>query len=303
MRARPLQPLSPILVFSLSLALAGCPAGAGGGKPDPAAGSAVNASSTVVQIGGGVVGTLVLPATEHRSPAVLMLHGFASKRDEVGDLYKTTATALAAEGLASLRIDFRGSGDSEGAFRETTIERQMADAERALTTLRQHAAIDPDRIGVLGFSLGGAVAILTANQQAEKVASMVVWSTVGDLEVDLSAHLGCPASTGASVTCDLGWRKVELLPGFFRSLDRWDIAGALLGFEGPFLAIAGTEDPLSRYARELSQSIDGMAVYVREADHIFNVLDPAESQADTVVQATVVHFASTLKWKEGEDRE
>jgi len=45
-----------------------------------------------------------------KAPAVLLLHGFASSKDEVGNLYKQLSDELFKVGISSLRIDFRGWG-------------------------------------------------------------------------------------------------------------------------------------------------------------------------------------------------
>lgn len=261
----------------------------------------LSGTSTVVRVNEHVVGTLVRPDAQAPHPVVLMLHGFGSTRDEVGDMFVHTAHALAKQGIASLRIDFRGGGDSAGVFRETTIDGQRADAEHALTWLKNHEAIDPDRIGVVGFSLGAAIAILTAGQYTLDIHSMVLWSPMGDLHADFLASLGADtferAEREGSASKDLGFRKVTLDSDFFRSLNRHDIGESLTNYKGPFLVIAGRDDPLSRHARTLSERIDGMTVFVEDADHIFNALDPKETRADTVVQATVVQFTGTLKWQ------
>ena len=70
------------------------------------------ADETLLTLDGGVAATLSMPDGAGPFPAVLMLHGFGSSRDEVGGMYAAEAAALASAGIASLRIDFRGFGQS-----------------------------------------------------------------------------------------------------------------------------------------------------------------------------------------------
>ena len=74
-----------------------------------------------------VTGTLCLPQGGP-APVVLMVHGFTGSRDEMAvtgtgeGVFSRSARRMAQQGLASLRIDCRGSGTSEGDFANTTYE-------------------------------------------------------------------------------------------------------------------------------------------------------------------------------------
>jgi len=254
----------------------------------------------VVDVGDGIVGTIARPAAEGPVPAVLMLHGFASSRDEVGDMYRRAADALAKEGIASLRIDFRGGGDSEGAFEDTTIQGQVSDAETALAYLRQQDFVDPSRVGVLGFSLGGGIATILAGEHPDEVASLVVWSTVGDLVEDFTEELGPEmfdeAAAKGSAFQDLGWRTITLKKAFFDSLAGPDLFAEMAKYPGPFVAIAGGDDSLSAYADAFAEVASGpsQVLIVPGADHIYHVLSDDQSAAETVIDATAARFAETL---------
>ena len=67
-------------------------------------------------------------------------------------------------GIASLRIDFRGSGDSESDFSEMTVAREVEDVEAAFAYVRGLPLLDPERVMLLGFSMGGLVAALAAER-------------------------------------------------------------------------------------------------------------------------------------------
>ena len=91
-------------------------------------------------------------------PSVLLLHGFTGSRTEPHRNFVLLSRRLAGLGVASLRFDFRGSGESQGDFSEMTVAGEVADALAAAEYLRRQPGIDPERVTLLGFSMGGLVA-------------------------------------------------------------------------------------------------------------------------------------------------
>jgi dienelactone hydrolase len=106
-----------------------------------------------------LVGDLRTPDAEGPVPAVLMLNKAAGDRT----VYMELAEHLARRGIASLRLDLRGHGESvdQGRFVPGEVPRSplIWDAERdvlaALAYLRGHPGIDEDRLGVVGGSYSG----------------------------------------------------------------------------------------------------------------------------------------------------
>ncbi len=92
------------------------------------------------------------PAADH-APAVLLLHGNASNRGAM----RETAAWLNAQGYAVLTVDLRGHGQSTPARMSFGLH-EADDARAALDWLRR---ADPGgRVGVVGFSLGGAASLI-----------------------------------------------------------------------------------------------------------------------------------------------
>ena len=135
---------------------------------------------TLTSNGQKIFGILHTPAeTGKRFPAVLMLHGFGGNKSGKFRLSVRQAEALSQAGIASFRFDFRGAGDSEGEFRDTTIDGLCADARIAMEWLQKNPAIDPARIAILGRSLGGALSVLTA-VQFPKIKALALCAPVFD---------------------------------------------------------------------------------------------------------------------------
>jgi uncharacterized protein len=108
----------------------------------------------------GALGTPAgMPPSERRA-AFLVLHGFGGNCDSAGVLQPTRV--LSELGYVTLRFDMRGCGKSEGEFGRVICLEQVEDVGNALTFVARHPDVDPNRIGVIGSSFGGAVAVYAA---------------------------------------------------------------------------------------------------------------------------------------------
>ena len=105
----------------------------------------------------GVLGTPAGSQPSDRRPAFLVLHGFGSNCESPSVIQPTRV--LSEFGYVTLRFDMRGCGKSEGEFGRVICLEQVEDLGNALNFLARHPAVDPDRIGVIGSSFGGAVAV------------------------------------------------------------------------------------------------------------------------------------------------
>jgi len=283
------------------LAFAACvPISPDGSVPGAPAPDAPVGDSGVI-LDNGVSGTIHVPAGEGPFPAVLLLHGFGSSKDEVGNMYKDLAAQLGEVGIGSLRIDFQGFGKSDGDTGSTTIDGQAGDAMNAVEWLNEQAWVDPERIGVQGFSLGGGIATIVAAEHPEIFKSLATWSSVGDFNTDFSGEEYDPARALAAehgvVGMDLGFRTIVLRNAFFESMNNYDLSELIASYPGAYFTIAGDQDFSAAYAQgyaDSSAADPSRAWIVPGGDHIFQVFgDPAMSQS--VISATVDWFVETLQ--------
>ncbi len=95
-------------------------------------------------------------------PAVVIVHGSGGV-DSRGQRY---ATALNAAGFVTLEIDlWAARGIRSPAERPKGVQETLPDAFGALALLSARTDVDPRRIGIMGFSWGGVVSMLTATRQ------------------------------------------------------------------------------------------------------------------------------------------
>ena len=174
-----------------------------------------------------------------RPAGVVFFHGFTGDRMESHWLFVKCSRALERAGIASMRFDFFGSGESEGDFREATMEGEIRDAEDAVDFYRREGGIDPERLGLLGLSLGGAIAALVAERVRAK--ALVMWAAIARLPHlrSLAAALLKPVSNTASVR---DYEGHEVSSEFLAAIDSLDPVSALARFKGPTLVVHPERD-------------------------------------------------------------
>ncbi len=295
------------------LSLVGVALSQTGFAPLPAA--KYSATESVVNFsnqGQKIVGTWTIP-TGATAPykTVLMLHGFLSTRQELPinntkeTMFSRTARVLAEQGYATLRIDFRGSGESEGAWADTTFSSQMSDARAALAFLNKQASVDTKKIAVLGMSQGGLVAASIAATE-RSVRSLVLWSPVSAPAQTFTNMFGSAAitsglaSNGQAITIKLPWgAETQLKTGFFEDLFKINPVAEIALYSRPLLVVVGKKDttvapqPLSGQLF-LNYHRGDEKIVVLDADHVFDIFGTGPERLDEGVSESVNWLEKTL---------
>ena len=103
-----------------------------------------------------------IPSQGQDGATLIFVHGLGSNRSALLD----QAAMLAEQGYGALLFDLRAHGRSQGDKSSWGLA-EVADVEAALAFLQAQPAVDPHRIGILGHSMGGAIAIRAAAQLSE----------------------------------------------------------------------------------------------------------------------------------------
>ena len=133
-----------------------------------AAGSLAQAqTSTDVTVMNGeraVPATVIVPNGTGPFPAVVMNHGHGGGRQEGGG-FARLADALAKAGIATIRMDFAGTGDSKAPWTDQSLSSMISDSNASLAYLLANYPVDPERLGLLGYSMGGRIALTIAQTE------------------------------------------------------------------------------------------------------------------------------------------
>jgi dipeptidyl aminopeptidase/acylaminoacyl peptidase len=151
-----------------------------------------------VPVGAADVAAVLHLPDELPAPCVIACHGMGASKDS--DKYLLLGRGLPAAGLALVRFDFRGSGESGGLPREATIESRIADLDAVLAQFATRPELD-GRFGLLGSSLGGYVALWAASRAAAGARLPVVtWNAPAALRE--LAHAD-PGEAGAALVAEV----------------------------------------------------------------------------------------------------
>jgi alpha/beta superfamily hydrolase len=161
--------------------------------------------------------------------------------------------AVAARGMAALRFNFRGVGDSQGSFGDGVGER--SDAAAALDRLKALQEVLPDRIGIVGYSFGAAVALFAADSTVRAVVAVSTPTIARDAsEIDVrcpalfvvggrdqSATVDCISRLGPSVGPEAKLAEVPAADHFWTGLEG-ELAIIVSSFLADVLMDAAAQD-------------------------------------------------------------
>lgn len=225
-------------------------------------------------------------------PGVVFFHGFTGDRMESHWIFIKCARALAQSGIASLRFDFFGSGESEGEFHEATLQTELADARAAVEFFSEQNGIDGKCLGLCGLSLGGTVAACTAGDV--RARALVLWSAVAYPSL-LQALASAQATPVATKYGMVEYDAREISSAFLSTAPQVTPLQSILRFKRPTLIIHPGQDetvPLSHaedYYKTSAAKTKELAV-IQGADHTFTSV----AWEHEVIERTVGWFRQHL---------
>lgn len=221
-------------------------------------------------------GTLTVPVSRagsepKRYPAVIMVTGSGpqDRNETIGrhKPFETIAHFLAKNGIASLRYDDRGVGESTGEHLTATSEDFAKDALAVWKHATTLAELDPDRIGILGHSEGGLIGPMAAAWEPG-VAFLVLLAPPGltgaevlSTQINRMSELQGMSEEDRIATMSLQQELQDIASGYFvsESATRNSIREAInKNWEG-LQNLALTQDPLAdvgQIKRQLTSSIE-----------------------------------------------
>jgi len=211
-----------------------------------------------------------LPLAHHRTagagPTIVFLPGYAS------DMNGTKAVALEAwakaNGRAYLRFDYRGCGESPGAFEDFTLADWYADVLATLDTIEGPAVL-------VGSSMGGWLMLLVARERPEKVAGLVGIAAAPDFtDWGFTAEQKHAFVEQGRVLEDSPYSNTPTVTtrGFWEAGERLHVLDAPIAYDGPVRLVQGQADrdvpwELAPRIAAALRSADVQTWLVKDGDH------------------------------------
>lgn len=117
-----------------------------------------------------------------RRAAIILVHGLQGNRASL----EPEAALFARHGYGILLFDLRGEGDSDGDL-ATWGDREQRDVKAALDYVSARPEIDPKRIALLGFSIGGSTVAMVAAREP-RVSAVILYATWTSLNHEIRTN-------------------------------------------------------------------------------------------------------------------
>ena len=258
---------------------------------------------------GNIPATIQLPAKSARGeelPLVVLCHGFTGNRQGDGH-FAPLAGDLAAHGIATVRLDFAGCGDSTEPYANYTLANMAADVDSVIGYMQ--ATYGTGKTALVGHSMGGRLASLYPQLGQYPVTALALWSPANGtglqglefLSIDNFAaveELAARADAEGSVAA---W-GVELSAAYIDGMRDSDPNAALQESGLPvLLTYSGNERILSDTTQTETKAAveslpDGQVVLdlFVNGDHNYTSEDPAtNTQLDADLRQVTVDFLTS----------
>lgn len=191
---------------------------------------------------------LETPKKKDSYPIVMIIHGFNASKDM--DLLVELAKQLHKKGIATVRFDFNGHGESEGSFLDMTAYNELEDTRKVYDYISKLPNIES--VSMAGHSLGGVItAMFAAEKGADKIKRIVLLAPAGELpddtcKGDLFGTKYDPKNIPEYILVAGG--KVKIGRPFLKTSQNLPIYKTAAKYKGKVLIIHSKDDQLVPYS-------------------------------------------------------
>lgn len=181
-----------------------------------------------------------------RVRVAIICHGFGADKER--PLLKAIADSLQAKGIASIRFDFNGCGQSDGRFEDMTVPNEIEDAKRVVAYAEQLPWVSD--ISLVGHSQGGVVASMLAGELRSGIRSLALCAPAAVLRDDaLRGQLQGASYDAGNIpeSVEVPGRNFKVGRAYCQSAQTLPIYETALQYEGPVLLVHGTADRVVPY--------------------------------------------------------
>lgn len=212
---------------------------------------------------------------QNRFPVVVNVHGFTGNKSGFKNMHVQTARYLAAEGIASVRFDLYGNGESDGEFEDMRFTGCLNDIEDIFAWTKEQPWAKEDALVLAGQSMGGYLASCAAPKL--KPDALVLMCPGGGMWYGALERAEMFESKGI-FEADVGGLKFAT--AFNRDLHQYEPFSSAQGYHGPVLLLRGTKDELvneeacGKYCEVYGDACT--YVQVEDGDHNFSSVPARE---------------------------
>lgn len=168
---------------------------------------------------------------------VLCFHGFTGNKTEHGGHFRDFSRLIEASGFGSLRMDFSGNGESDGSFRDFTIDTMVSEANMLVDYCLGIDGVK--KLILLGYSMGGALAAYIAGKRSNDFKKLILWSPAIEILSMIKTRYE-HASKLPNNDADFG--NYPLSYAMYKSTDNYNFIDGVSEFRNPVLIIHGRKD-------------------------------------------------------------
>jgi uncharacterized protein len=253
---------------------------------------------------GDLFGILHWPSTLSTEFGFVLCHPFAEEKLWTHRVYVSLARDLAARGYAVLRFDHAGHGDSDGEFRDSSVDSWLSDIQSGVEYLQAELR-GKSQVGLMGLRLGATLAALAA-ARIPGVGRLVLWEPIIDggryMQEVLRSNLASQLAAYGRVQCDRKALVASLRDGQTINVDGYelgrllyeqvssiDLRAGIAGFAGAMLIlqVGKPEQTPREEVLALAERFERARLQVVHEEPFWREIKPLYTRAERLSAATL----------------